>query len=202
MALQTGATAHPPPSTLAAQLVFSASTRSSRSEDHNELRRLSATIQAVERDPNLLKTPQDQLDHNHLLTYVFIRAVLDGIRLEDPILDPNTIRNEVLKATNFLRLIVKETPHVLAYTSVKGEEYDLRGAEPLWIWLLPKLLRFLGHKRCLDVTDDIHGFFLDLLALLGPHGDLGDLSVAIVSYLRQALDGPCHEHSRRLLRLT
>lgn len=188
-----GADNLPPPSTLAAQLVvnFSASSRSSRSDENNELRRLSATIQAVERDPDLLKSPEDQLKHNHLLTYVFIRAVLDNIRLEDPLLDPTNLRTEVLKAINFLKLIVKETPHVLGYTQHNGE-FDSRGEEPLWIWLFPKLLRFLGHHRCLEASADIEDFFQDLLTLLGTEGDLGDLSTSIAAYFRQIFSSRWH----------
>lgn len=184
-----GAGAQPPPSTLAAQLVvnFSASSRSSRSDDNNELRRLSATIQAVEKNPDLLKTPEDQLRHNHLLTYVFIRAVLDNIRVEDPLLEPKKPQTEILKAINFLKLIVKETPHVLEYTQKNGE-FELRGEEPLWIWLFPKFLRFLGHQRCLEASSDIEGLFRDLLTLLGSDGSLGDLSSAINCYFRQLFE--------------
>ena len=205
MALRSGGGENiPPPSTLAAQLVnnFSASARSSRSDENNELRRLSATIQAVEKDPELLKSPEDQLKHNHLLTYVFIRAVLDNIRLEDPLIDPTVLRAEILKAINFLRLIVKETPSVLSYTQ-QYREFDARGEEPLWIWLFPKLLRFLGHPRCLEATHDIEEFFEDVLMLLGFEGALGDISSAIILYFRQIFDGSlCTAGSAQVFPLT
>ncbi|KAM0333504.1 hypothetical protein ACHAQA_002167 [Verticillium albo-atrum] len=187
MTTRTGAPgAHAPPSTLAAQLVenISASTRSSRSDDNSELRKLSATIQEVESNPGLLKTPEDQLRHNHLLTYVFIRAVLGGIKLNDPFLDRKHLRNEVLQAISFLKLIIKETPAVLAYKTTETS-FELRGDEPLWVWVFPKILRLLGHSRCLDLTADIEAFFYELFDLLAPEDSLWELVSSITTYLRE-----------------
>ncbi|KAM0280631.1 hypothetical protein ACHAQH_003938 [Verticillium albo-atrum] len=187
MATRTGVPGgHAPPSTLAAQLVenISASTRSSRSDDNSELRRLSATIQEVESNPGLLKTPEDQLRHNHLLTYVFIRAVLGGIKLNDPFLDRKHLRNEVLQAISFLKLIIKETPAVLAYKTTEMP-FEMRGEEPLWVWVFPKILRLLGHSRCLDFTVDIEAFFFELFDLLSLNDFLWGLVSSIATYLRE-----------------
>ncbi|KAL2758545.1 hypothetical protein ACRALDRAFT_2099058 [Sodiomyces alcalophilus JCM 7366] len=180
----------PPPSTLAAQLVenISASTRTSRSDDNAELRRLSATIQQVESNPGLLKTPDDQLRHNHLLTYVFIRAVLGGLRINDPFADRSHLRSEVLRAISFLKLIVQETPAVLQYTDTSEHQFELRGDEPLWVWVFPKLLRLLGHAQFLELSPDIEGFFQEVLALLAPSQTLQNTLSAIVAYFREISD--------------
>ncbi|KAF3350149.1 hypothetical protein VdG2_01964 [Verticillium dahliae VDG2] len=187
MATRTGVSGgHAPPSTLAAQLVenISASTKSSRSDDNSELRKLSATIQEVENNPGILKTSEDQLRHNHLLTYVFIRAVLGGIKLNDPFLDRKHLKSEVLQAISFLKLIIKETPAVLAYKTAEAP-FEMRGDEPLWIWVFPKILRLLGHSRCLDLTADIETFFYELLDMLSSDNSLWCLVSSITVYLRE-----------------
>ncbi|UZP37634.1 hypothetical protein NXS19_005450 [Fusarium pseudograminearum] len=94
-----GYAAGPPPSTLAAQLVenISASTKSSKSDENSELKGFFAIIQRVKDDPTLLKTPEDRVEHNHMLIYVYSRAVLEGIRLDDPFLDRAQVRTEALK---------------------------------------------------------------------------------------------------------
>ncbi|KAJ4132971.1 serine/threonine-protein kinase M1 [Fusarium falciforme] len=76
--------AGPPPSTLAAQLVenISASTKSSRSDENSELKGFFAIIQRVKDDPALLKTPEERVENNHMLLYVYARVVLDGIRAD------------------------------------------------------------------------------------------------------------------------
>ena len=100
--------AGPPPSTLAAQLVenISASTKSSKSDENSELKGFFAIIQRVKDDPTLLKTPEDRVEHNHMLIYVYSRAVLEGIRLDDPFLDRTQVRTEGLKAISFLRFSI------------------------------------------------------------------------------------------------
>lgn len=189
---QGGTLAQPPPSTLAAQLIvnISASTRSVRSDDNAELRKLSATIQAVENEPELLKTPDDQLRHNHLLTYVFFRAVLGNVRLEDADVDKKQLREQFNKAISFLQLIVKETPAVLGYVA-NTNDFELRGGEPLWIWLFPNVLRFLGHGQCLDLSADIEGFFLEVFAALIPRNSLCELLASMTIYLRETVEGTC-----------
>lgn len=192
MASRNGAAdSAPPPSTLAAQLVenISASTRTSRSDDNAELRRLSATIQQVESNPGLLQTPNDQLRHNHLLTYVFIRAVLGSIRINDPFADRNHLRTEVLRAINFLKLIVQETPAVLQFTDTTEHKFELRGDEPLWVWVFPKLLRLLGHTYFLELSADIESFFHYVLALLASSRTLQNTFADMAVYFREISHG-------------
>ncbi|TDZ36272.1 Protein kinase rad3 [Colletotrichum trifolii] len=128
----TAATAAPP-STLAAQLVenISASTKSTRSEENAELRRLFSTIEKIKNEPELLRTLEQRTEHNHMLIYVYARVVLEGIKLDDPFPDRSHLRNEALKAINFLRITIEETPGVLLYCE-DGNRYVFRGQEPLW----------------------------------------------------------------------
>ena len=180
----------PPPSTLAAQLVedIAPSTKSSRSDENVELRGLFAKIQRIKDNPELLKTAGERIEHNHMLIYVYARAVLENIKLDDPFLDRANTRAEVLKAINFLRFTIKETPAVLVH-HVEPEAFLFRGQEPLWAWLLPQLLRMLGHAQCLDLQDSIEGFLQYLLLVFARSEELRSAIPPVGLYLRATLTG-------------
>ncbi|CAJ0548046.1 Ff.00g048000.m01.CDS01 [Fusarium sp. VM40] len=186
--------AGPPPSTLAAQLVenISASTKSSKSDENSELKGFFAIIQRVKDNPTLLKTLEDRVEHNHMLIYVYSRAVLEGIRLDDPFLDRAQVRTEGLKAINFLKFSIKETPAVLKYT-VDGQEYMFRGREPLWVWLLPQLLRLLGHAQCLELTEAIEGLLQYTMLTVAQNWSLWDIAPAFLFYLRTITSHTLHQ---------
>lgn len=180
-----GYAAGPPPSTLAAQLVenISASTKSSKSDENSELKGFFTIIQRVKDDPTLLKTSEDRVEHNHMLIYVYSRAVLEGIRLDDPFLDRAQVRTEALKAIDFLRFSIKETPTVLKH-KVNSQEYMFRGQEPLWVWLLPQLLRLLGHAQCLELTEAIENFLQHTMLIIAQNRNLWDMATDFLFYLR------------------
>lgn len=203
MAADTGE-GGPPPSTLAAQLVESiaASTKVSRTDENSELKGLLATIQRVKDDPDLLKSPNDRIEHNHMLIYVYCRVVLENIKLDDPFLDRANVRTESQKAINFLRFTIKETPSVLLH---KNENRGLlfRGQEPLWVWLLPQLLRLLGHPQCLELDSSIEGFLQYILLLVARTGSLWKLAPFLGLYLRASLTCTLsHYYSKRGLIFT
>lgn len=178
----------PPPSTLAAQLVenLTPSTKS-RSDDNRELKTLFATIQRIKDDPELLKTVEQRVEHNHMLVYVYCRVALDNAKLEDPFLDSAHVCTEALKAINFLRFTIKETPSVLQYSGEHG--FAFRGQEPLWIWLLPRLLKMLGHRQLLPLESSIEGFLQYLMLLTSQHGALRGLGSSLGAYLRAIVTG-------------
>ncbi|KAI8197901.1 hypothetical protein K4K52_010082 [Colletotrichum sp. SAR 10_76] len=176
----------PPPSTLAAQLVenLPASTKSTRSDENTELRSLSAVIERVKNNPGLLRTPDERTEHNHMLIYVYSRVVLDGIKLDDPFADKKVIRSEALKAINFLKVTIEETPIVMNYTT-DGKQFVFRGEEPLWVWVFPKVLKLLGHARCLDLTAPIEEFFRSIILVVSGVGSMGALLSSMLLYLRE-----------------
>lgn len=180
----------PPASTLAAQLVenLSSSTRFSRNDENRELDGFLSTIQRVADDPELLKTTTDRIEHNHMISYVYTRAALDGIKLDDPILDPKRLRNDAFKAINFLRFSIKETPSLLTFRVSDGD-FLFRGQEPLWAWLVPRLLRLLGHDKCLDLQGSIEGFIQYLQLTAARHGSLWEFAASLAQYLRAILAG-------------
>lgn len=184
--------ARPPPSTLAAQLVenISASTKSSKSDENSELKGLFAVIQRVKDDPTLLKTPAERVEHNHMLIYVYSRVVLEGIKFDDPFLDRNHVQTEGIKAISFLRFAVKETPTVLVYQPER-DEFLFRGREPLWLWLLPQLLRLLGHPHCLDLAEGLEALLQYLLLVMAQTASLWDLAPDMMLYLQTTLNCEC-----------
>ncbi|KAH6604197.1 hypothetical protein Trco_007643 [Trichoderma cornu-damae] len=178
----------PPPSTLAAQLVESiaASTKVSRSDENSELKGLLAIIQRVKDNPDLLKSPADRIEHNHMLIYVYCRVVLENIKLDDPFLDRANVRTESQKAINFLRFTIKETPSVLLHRN-ENRGLLFRGQEPLWVWLLPQLMRLLGHPQCLELDSFIEGFLQYILLIVSRTGTLWRVAPFLGLYLRASL---------------
>lgn len=163
----------PPPSTLAAQLVGNISTtaRSSRPDETSELKRLFEAIETVKNDPDHLKTPAERVDHNHTLIYVYARVVLEGLKWDDPFADRQRLQDEALKAIQFLKVTVQETPTVLIHAT-DANAFLHRSQEPLWVWLFPKLLKMLGRPQCLDLTTPLQSFFCFVFDIASRSGGL------------------------------
>jgi serine/threonine-protein kinase ATR len=180
----------PPPSTLAAQLVenISASAKLSRPDETTELKRLFAIIEKVKNDPDCLKTHDERVEHNHLLVYVCGGVFLESLKLDDAFTDREWLRAEALKAINFLQVTIKETPTVLKCTT-DGKTFLGRGSEPLWLWIMPKLLRMLGHRRCLGISREIEELCHNVLLLAAQKLGLRDLGRSLMQYLRMNLGG-------------
>lgn len=180
----------PPPSTLAAQLVenMSPSVRSSRPDETAELKKFFAIIESVSNQPAVLASHADRVEHNHMLIYVYARVVLEGPKWDDPFADRAHLRTEALRAINFIKVTVRETPEVLVVTS-PGTAFIFRGEEPLWLWVLPKVLKMLGHPQCLDVTAAVEGLFQELYLVICQHGFLWPLASRLRLYLRSNVNG-------------
>ncbi|KAI1864693.1 hypothetical protein JX265_008417 [Neoarthrinium moseri] len=181
-----GAQGHgPPPSTLAAQLVdnISASTRSSRPDETAELKRFFTVIETVKNRPESLRTHEERVEHNHMLIYVYARLSLDGLKWDDPFAAPAQLHSEARNAINFLKITIKETPDVLLACNT-GNSFIFRGREPLWAWVLPKVLRMLGRNQCLALTSAIEEFFQDIFLVACQTGSLWPLLPAILDYIR------------------
>ncbi|KAK8104021.1 protein kinase rad3 [Apiospora kogelbergensis] len=179
----------PPPSTLAAQLVenISASTRSSRPDETAELKKFFGIIEQVKNNPEALESHQDRIEHNHMLIYVFARVVLEGLRWDDPFADREHLYSEAVRAINFLKVTVRETPEVLVFSSPEAS-FIFRGSEPLWQWILPRVLKMLGHSQCLNLTTAIESLFQDLFIVIAENGFLWHLAPKVDQYLRGNFD--------------
>jgi len=185
-----------PPSTLAAQLVedISTSARSSRPDETAELQNLFAAIENVKNDPSLLASYPDRIEHNHMLIYVYARVVLEGLKWDEPFANAKQLRTDAVRAINFLKITVNETPEVLLVTtnnhSTKSS-FLFRGSEPLWIWILPKVLKLLevGDGLCSDLTAPILTFFSELYSSATRSAKLWSLIPQFLAYLRSNFDG-------------
>ncbi|KAL2181037.1 phosphatidyl inositol 3-kinase-like protein [Thermothelomyces heterothallicus CBS 202.75] len=179
----------PPPSTLAAQLVQNISTsasKSSRPDETAELKHIFATIEKVKNDPGCLTTHDDRVEHNHLLVYVCGGVFLESLKPDDAFADRERLRTDALKAINFLRVTIKETPTVLKRTT-DGNTFLRRGKEPLWAWILPRLLRLLGHRRCLGISRDVEELCRYVLLLAAEQPGLWDLGRSLMGYFQANL---------------
>jgi serine/threonine-protein kinase ATR len=184
--------AGPPPSTLAAQLVENLSTaaRSSRPDETEELTRLFSVIEGVKDQPGLVKTQQERVQHNHMLIYVSARISLDGLKWDDPFANKTELRAGALRAVNILKVALRETPEVLLFIPAP-ESFLLRGREPLWIWVLPKLLRMLNYGQGDELTRAVESLFLEIFSISCQTAVLWSLTSQILAYLRANLRGRC-----------
>ncbi|PHH51422.1 Protein kinase rad3 [Ceratocystis fimbriata CBS 114723] len=158
---------HDPPSTLAAQLVDGITNRPSRSSFHvhgtgsdedDELKRLIAGAMKIKEDPNAIKTEEKHLEHNHLLLYAYVRLRLKEIFVDSTSTTTSStqaqIKQDLNDVTKFIEITLKETKRLLDHKDTSGE-FLLRGNEPFWMWLMPKIMCFLGHEKCMENTDEL-----------------------------------------------
>ena len=175
-----------PPSTLAARLVENS--RSSRPDDISELKRLSVIIESVKNNPAVLETDEQRLEHNHMLIYVCGGVVLESLKWEEPFEDRVKLRDEALKAISFLNVTIRETPKVLGCTT-DGKTFASRGKEPLWLWILPKVLKLLGYSKSLALTSAIETLFQHILFLTSQESSLWELGTSLMRYFQANLAG-------------
>lgn len=180
----------PPPSTLAAELVedISGSSRLPNSDENAELKRLSAIIEKVKDDPNFLGTDEDRVEHNHLLVYVSGALFLKGLIPDDddPFADHGKLRARALQVINFLHTTIQETPIILT-RATDGKTFLLMGREPLWLWIIPKILNLLGHRRYLPISDAIENLCHYIMALAEKTGSLWEMGPSLMRYFQANL---------------
>jgi serine/threonine-protein kinase ATR len=186
----------PPPSTLAAQLVenISVPTRSSRSDEAAELPKLLGIIEKVKNEPDSLKSQGERVEHNHMLIYVYTRVSLESLKWDDPFADRELLRMDALRAINFLKFAIRETPEVLLSTSEQGSLL-FRGIEPLWTWLFPKVLKMLGFGLCLELTPTIEEFFDEVFLSSCRTAVLWPLVPQFLLYFRLSFLGESSTHA-------
>ncbi|KAK3693605.1 hypothetical protein B0T22DRAFT_401698 [Podospora appendiculata] len=187
------AAAAPPPSTLAAQLVENMrnSTQSARPlsscpDENSELKRLFDTIDSVKNDPAILKTEEDRVEHNHMLIYGCGLVLIGNLKWDEPFAHQDELREKALKAINLLEVTIKETPQVLTRTT-DGSVFLFRGKEPLWLWILPKVLTMLGNSKCLAISTAIEALCQYIFQLALAKGSLWDLGPPLMKYFQANL---------------
>lgn len=117
-----------------------------------------------------------------MLIYV-VRVVLEGDKWDDPFANWEHLHKEAVKVIDCLKATIEDTPHVLTYQTPTGS-FVSRGNEPLWLWLFPKLLRLLGHPKCLNLSDFLESFFQSILEIACASGLQWDWARSFCYYLR------------------
>lgn len=177
----------PPPSTLAAQLVdnISTSSRSSHPDDNRELKRLQARIDQVCENPRLLVTETDRIEHNNLILYV-CGVLLEGQKWHDPFADYGRLRTQATRIVDLLIVTIAETPQVLSSVT-DGDAFLSRGREPLWLWVLPKVFKMLGHGKNIPISSAIEGLVQKIFFVTSQESELWQLRSHLMEYLRANL---------------
>ena len=149
-----------PPSTMAAQLIsnLSATSEPSRPAEQDDLKRLMEEV--LEHDMTETDDVTLKLEHKHKLIYVFARAVLERLSIDDPFMNHAQLVGQASDALDIFTVAVRELPGVLDYVLPTGVALQSRGQEPLWTWLFPRVLMLLGRRRCEDLTEKIKDFFM------------------------------------------
>lgn len=182
----------PPPSTLAAQLVenisVTASTRSARPDEAEELLRFCQIIEHVKNAPTSIDNVEEHVRHNQMLIYVLARVTLDSLRLDDHSTSKAQLQSIINHAVQFLRVIIKETPAVLVTTAAPGV-FLFMGPEPLWMWILPRIFRLVSYKHDSDLVAPIQQLLSDVYALASHHPLLWPLIPQLMHYLKFNVQG-------------
>lgn len=190
--VQTQPGSAPPPPTLAAELVGGLPKESQRTkpDEITEIKRL-CTIIEKEKDKagsDLEKTHEERLAYNHILFYVCAGPVLDVVKTDDPFANFARLQLKAQNTISLLKLAVQETPDVLNRTT-DGNEFLLRGQEPLWLWFLPRLLALVGRAKVLGITSAVEDFFHFTLQTIAEHVPLWDLGPPLLQYFQASLRG-------------
>jgi serine/threonine-protein kinase ATR len=177
-----------PLSDLAAQLVDKIST-AGQPDRTEELRKLYSTIDEVRHRPQLLNTEDKRVNHNHLLIYFYTLITLDGPRWDDLFGDPTQLRIDALNAVGFLHKAISDTPGALHLTA-DGRSFLSRGREPLWRWLLPRLIHKLGLPSCLDINPSIIALCLEIIRYVhdDPSSSVGQ-RLQLIRYFQGSING-------------
>ncbi|KAK4181386.1 hypothetical protein QBC36DRAFT_366889 [Triangularia setosa] len=180
----------PPPSTLAAQIVenISSTSRKSRSNEvTNELKHLQTLVEKYNDNPEIRKTPEEQLEYNHLLVYMLGAVSLEVLHWDDPFANQEKLHEDAKSAFGFLKNTFTETPSVLKCTT-DGTKYLNMGEEPLWLWIFPRLLRILAHRRAQAISGEIEALLRYILELVEKNVGLWDLGLPLMQYFQATLD--------------
>ncbi|KAK4682269.1 serine/threonine-protein kinase M1 [Podospora pseudoanserina] len=181
----------PPPSTLAAQIVenISSTSRKSHLSDASteELKHLQSLVENYNAKSEDIKTPAEQVEYNHLLVYMIGSVSLKILYWDDPFSTQEKLHEGAIAAFGFLRTTLTETPSVLK-CATDGTKYLNMGEEPLWLWIFPRLLKILAHRRARAITGQVEALFDYILELVEDNVGIWDLGLPLMQYFRAILN--------------
>jgi serine/threonine-protein kinase ATR len=150
-----------PPSTMAVQLISDLSTinEPSRPVEQDDLKRLMREVSNLETSAVQSDDIAVKLEHKHKLIYVFARAVLERLSIDDPFINHEHLILQASDALDVFISAINELPGVLDYVLPAEATLHSRGQEPLWTWLFPRVLTLLGRRQCENLTEKIKDLF-------------------------------------------
>lgn len=144
-------------STFAAQIVdnLSSGKFSSKNEDREKFRKLLQEILHTDDDGDeITEAVEKNVDVNHRLIYVVVRAGLESLLNEDPFIDRDELKKQAVESLSVVELTVRRSPEVL-FSVLQRPETDLQITGPLYLWLIPKLFIVLVRIEDDDVRQKI-----------------------------------------------
>ncbi|PQE07411.1 phosphatidylinositol 3 protein [Rutstroemia sp. NJR-2017a WRK4] len=173
-----------PPSTMAAQLINNLSIkRPSRQIEHDELQTLMNEVSMQENDISSLTDDKDIVSHKHKLVYVITRVVWERLEKKDIFTDLTTVIDQACEALDVFISTIEDIPEVLNFSSPNDLSLTARGPEPLWLWLFPRILSFLGRGAYDKLTQKISTFFITAFEAVSKSPRLWKLTSSFFSYI-------------------
>lgn len=174
---------------MAAQLISTIATGNepSRPAQLDDLQRLMAEIAQIESQGTETGSKETQVQHAHKLIYLFTRTVLERLSQDDPFMNVPQMASQASDALDIFMTTIKEAPRVLEYVPEIDEVLQGRGQEPVWLWLLPKILVLLGREGCERLTDKIKDFLFVCFQIISGSPQLWALSSLFFSYIKDCV---------------
>ncbi|PQE28467.1 phosphatidylinositol 3 protein [Rutstroemia sp. NJR-2017a BBW] len=173
-----------PPSTIAAQLINNLSIkRPSRQIEHDELQTLMNEVSMQENDISSLTDDKDIVSHKHKLVYVITRVVWERLEKKDIFTDLTTVIDQACEALDVFISTIEDVPEVLNFSSPNDLSLTARGPKPLWLWLFPRILSFLGRRAYDKLTQKISTFFITAFEAVSKSPRLWKLTSSFFRYI-------------------
>ncbi|TLD37485.1 ABC1 family protein [Venturia nashicola] len=178
----------PPPSTIAAQIL------------HNHIRSNNVARQEPENDAlfgqllqEYLRNPMAEeatVETNAQLISVVVEAGLDVLVKDNPF-TPDTLTHQAKDSLTVISYTIEKIPGVLLFTGIGNDGDNL----PLFLWLLPKILKLLGRRHTAILQNDLCNVLttsirsLQQTTQLWRHADsLRDIITAVVEDIVSSLE--------------
>jgi serine/threonine-protein kinase ATR len=169
---------------MAAQLINNLSIkRPSRQIEHDELHSLMNEVSMQENDISSLTDEKDIVKHKHKLVYVITRVVWERLEKKDIFTDLTTVIDQACEALDVFISTIEDVPDVLNFSAPNDLSLTARGPEPLWLWLFPRILSFLGRQAYDKLTEKISTFFFTAFEAVSKSPRLWKLTSSFFCYL-------------------
>lgn len=174
---------HPPPSTIAAQIVHNATNLNARQD-------AAAKVSFGELVKEFLQHPNTDESDSQLVALISViaEAGLEGIIKDDPFaLDQQ--RQQGVDSIAALKLILQQKPHLIL--SAKDGDEVSGPRPPLFLWLFPKMISLLTHVTLRSVHDDVQELLRLCLDVLTQASALWRQSAAVLQLYRSCVQRTC-----------